>query len=121
MNRRSACHRRGIALSLSKLADQVGAYAAVLKPVHALIKAHVLAARRLHDDCATVPILASGELLAAGNRVVAAHLGREKDGGYNPSDGASHTPHRVVGSHIVNVKSRACLSTNLCLELNKNV
>ncbi|MER8792455.1 hypothetical protein NKH71_32380 [Mesorhizobium sp. M0983] len=48
-------------LSFSKLADQVGAYAAVLKPVHALIEAHVLAAKRLHDDCATVPIVASGK------------------------------------------------------------
>lgn len=45
---------------MSTLADQVGACAAALKPVHALIEAHVLAAERLHGDDTTVPILARG-------------------------------------------------------------
>jgi transposase len=61
LNRQSeryACE--GIDLSLSTLADQVGACAAALRPLHALIERHVLAAERLHGDDTTVPILAKG-------------------------------------------------------------
>jgi transposase len=62
LNRQSERYaREGIDLSLSTLADQVGACAAALKPVHALIEAHVLAADRLHADDTTVPILARGK------------------------------------------------------------
>ncbi|WP_412177438.1 IS66 family transposase [Mesorhizobium sp. YC-39] len=62
LNRQSERYaREGIDLSLSTLADQVGACAAALKPVHALIEAHVLAAERLHGDDTTVPILARGK------------------------------------------------------------
>ncbi|MCJ2876016.1 transposase [Rhizobium pusense] len=53
--------REGVALSFSTLADQVGTCAAALKPIHALIEAHVLAAERLHGDDTTVPILAKGK------------------------------------------------------------
>ena len=52
--------REGIWLSVSTLADQVGACAAALRPLHGLIEAHVLAAERLHGDDTTVPILAKG-------------------------------------------------------------
>jgi transposase len=52
--------REGIDLSLSTLADQVGACAAALRPLYALIERHVLAAGRLHGDDTTVPILAKG-------------------------------------------------------------
>ena len=55
-----ALRLRGIDLSLSTLADQVGACAAALRPLHALIERHVLAAERLHGDDTTVPILAKG-------------------------------------------------------------
>lgn len=48
----------GIALSLSTLADQVGAVSVALMPVFRLIEAHVLAAERLHGDDTTVPRLA---------------------------------------------------------------
>ena len=48
----------GVDISLSTLADQVGACAAVLKPLYLLIEAHVLAAERLHGDDTTVPVLA---------------------------------------------------------------
>ncbi|WP_436089252.1 IS66 family transposase [Pararhizobium sp. LjRoot255] len=62
LNRQSERYaREGIDLSLSTLADQVGACAAALKPLHALIEAHVLAAERLHGDDTTVPILARGK------------------------------------------------------------
>src|SRR5271169_5669623 len=53
--------RRDLDLSLSTLADQVGACAAALRPLHALIETHVLAAERLHGDDTTVPILATGQ------------------------------------------------------------
>ena len=52
--------REGVELSLSTLADQVGACAAALVPVHALIREHVLKAERLHGDDTTVPLLAKG-------------------------------------------------------------
>ncbi len=53
--------REGVELSLSTLADQVGAVAAALAPLHALIEAHVMAAERLHGDDTTVPLLAKGK------------------------------------------------------------
>lgn len=62
LNRQSERYaREGIDLSLSTLADQVGACAAALKPIHSLIEGHVLAAERLHGDDTTVPILAKGK------------------------------------------------------------
>lgn len=62
LNRQSERYaREGIDLSLSTLADQVGACATVLRPLHAMIKAHVLEAERLHGDDTTVPILAKGK------------------------------------------------------------
>ena len=62
LNRQSERYaREGIDLSLSTLAGHVGACAAALAPLHALIEAHVLAAERLHGDDTTVPILAKGK------------------------------------------------------------
>ena len=52
--------KEGVDISLSTLADQVGASAEALAPIHALIRAHVLAAKRLHADDTTVPLLAKG-------------------------------------------------------------
>ncbi|MCE8548502.1 IS66 family transposase [Ruegeria pomeroyi] len=52
--------KEGVDLSLSTLADQVGACTAALAPIHALIRNHVLAAERLHGDDTTVPLLAKG-------------------------------------------------------------
>jgi transposase len=42
--------REGIELSVSTMADHVGACAATLMPLHELIKAHVFAAARLHGS-----------------------------------------------------------------------
>ena len=53
--------REGVPLSLSTLADQVGTAAAALAPLHARIAKHVLAAKRLHGDDTTVPVLAKGK------------------------------------------------------------
>jgi transposase len=62
LNRQSERYaREGIDLSLSTLADQVGACAVALRPLYALIERHVLAADRLHGDDTTVPILAKGQ------------------------------------------------------------
>ena len=53
--------REGVDLSLSTLADQIGACTVALKPLHDLIAAHVLAADRLHGDDTPVPVLARGK------------------------------------------------------------
>jgi len=47
-----------VRLSLSTLADQIGAIAAAVKPVFLLLEAHTLGAGRLHGDDTTVPRLA---------------------------------------------------------------
>ncbi len=62
LNRQSERYaREGVELSLSTLADQIGACAAVLRPLHELIAAYVLTAERLHGDDTTVPVLAKGK------------------------------------------------------------
>jgi transposase len=59
LNRQSEQYgREGIELSVSTMADHVGACAAALKPLYELIKAHVFAAERIHGDDTTVPVLA---------------------------------------------------------------
>jgi transposase len=61
LNRQSEHYaREGIELSVSTMADHVGACAATLRPLYELIKAHVLAAERVHGDDTTVPVLAKG-------------------------------------------------------------
>jgi transposase len=50
--------REGIQLSVSTMADHVGACAATLMPIYELIKQHVFAAERVHGDDTTVPVLA---------------------------------------------------------------
>jgi len=53
--------RERVPLSLSTLADQVGAGCAVLEPLLNRVEAHVFAAERLHGDDTTVPVLAKGK------------------------------------------------------------
>ncbi|MGE5150215.1 MAG: IS66 family transposase [Rhodospirillaceae bacterium] len=53
--------REGVPLSLSTLADQVGACCAVLMPLLRRIEAHVFAAERLHGDDTIVPVVAKGK------------------------------------------------------------
>ena len=55
--------REGVDLDLSTMADHVGAGTAALAPLHELIRAHVLAAERLHGDDTTVPVLAKGKTI----------------------------------------------------------
>jgi transposase len=50
--------REGIEMSLSTMADHVGACAAVLMPLYELIKHHVFAGERIHGDDTTVPVFA---------------------------------------------------------------
>jgi transposase len=59
LNRQSEQYaREGIELSVSTMADHVGACAATLRPLYELIKAHVFAAERIHGDDTIVPVLA---------------------------------------------------------------
>lgn len=61
LNRRSERDaREGMELSVSTLADQVGACVFALRPLHERIAAHVLGAQRLHGDDTPVPVLAKG-------------------------------------------------------------
>jgi len=53
--------REGVPLSVSTLADQVGAASFALMPLYRLIEAHVLSADRLHGDDTTVPVMAKGK------------------------------------------------------------
>jgi transposase len=53
--------REGVPLSLSTLADQIGAVTVALMPLYRRLEAHVLAAERLHGDDTTVPVLAKGK------------------------------------------------------------
>ena len=59
--RPSAMPGKALPLSLSTLADQVGACAASLRPIFERIEAHVFAAERLHGDDTIVPVLAKGK------------------------------------------------------------
>ena len=62
-------------LSISTLADQVGACTVALRPLHDLVEAHVMTAERLHGDDTPVPVLAKGKTVKGrawvyqGNRV----------------------------------------------------
>jgi transposase len=59
LNRQSEQYaREGIEVSVSTMADHVGACTAALLPLYELIKAHVFAAERIHGDDTTVPVLA---------------------------------------------------------------
>jgi transposase len=57
-SQRDRLESEGIVLSLSTLADQIGAVSVAARPLFLLIEAHVLAAERLHGDDTTVPRLA---------------------------------------------------------------
>src|SRR5947209_18998123 len=64
LNRQSDAYAlQRIELSVSTIADWVGASTANLAPLNALIDAHVLAAERLHGDDTTVPVLAKGKTI----------------------------------------------------------
>ena len=66
LNRQSEAYaREGVDLPLSTLADDVGACAAVLRPLADLIGAHVFAAARIHGDDTPVPLLAKGKTVQA--------------------------------------------------------
>jgi transposase len=55
--------QEGIDLSVSTLADWVGACTTALTPLVTVIRAHVLGAERLHGDDTTVPVLARGRTI----------------------------------------------------------
>jgi transposase len=57
----AAYAREGVDIDVSTLADWVGACAASLAPLVMLIRAHVFAAKRIHADDTTVPVLAKGK------------------------------------------------------------
>lgn len=56
---RFACE--GVPLSVSTLADQIGAACHALMTIYRMLEAHALAAERLHGDDTTVPDMAKGK------------------------------------------------------------
>jgi transposase len=55
--------REGVPLSLSTVADQVGAGCAALEPLLRCLERYVFTAERLHGDDTTVPVLAKGKTI----------------------------------------------------------
>ena len=53
--------KEGVPISLSTIADQIGAICTAVQPLFSLLEAHVFAAERLHGDDTTVPVLARGK------------------------------------------------------------
>lgn len=53
----------GVPLSVSTLADQIGATCEVLMPIFHLIEGHTFAGTRLHGDDTTVPVRAKGKTI----------------------------------------------------------
>jgi transposase len=53
----------GVPLSVSTLADQIGAACQALMPVFHLMEGHTFAAERLHGDDTTVPVMAKGKTI----------------------------------------------------------
>lgn len=64
LTRQAAAYaREGVDIDVSTMADWVGACAATLYPLVALMRAHVFAAERIHADDTTVPVLAKGKTI----------------------------------------------------------
>ena len=57
-SQRDRLEAEGIPISLSTLADQIGAISVVTRPLFLLLEAHVLGGDRLHADDTTLPLLA---------------------------------------------------------------
>ena len=51
----------GVPIALSTMADAVGSVCTALDPLLRRVEAHVMAAKRLHADDTTVPVLAEGK------------------------------------------------------------
>jgi transposase len=55
--------KEGVPLSLSTVADQIGAGCAALEPLLRRFERHVFAGERVHGDDTTVPVLAKGQTI----------------------------------------------------------
>jgi transposase len=89
--------REGIDLSVSTLADWVGACTTALSPLVMLIEAHVLAAERLHGDETTVPVLAKGKTITG--RLWAYVRDDQPFGGLVPPAAIFHYSRDRTGEH----------------------
>ena len=102
LNRQSERYaREGVDLDLSTMADHVGAGAAVLAPLHELIRGHVLAAERLHGDDTTVPVLAKGKTITGR---LWAYVRDDRPFGQRPAGGPlplfARPPRRASRAHL---------------------
>jgi Transposase IS66 family len=104
LNRQSERYRReSIDLSLSTLADHVGACTAVLQPIHALSERHVLVAEWLHGDDTTVPILAKEKTIKGH---IWAHVRDDRPFAGRAPLAAQH-PARTSTVHLLPVSQRS--------------
>ena len=98
LNRQSAAYaREGIDLDVSTLADWVGATAATLMPLIEAIRAHVVAAERIHADDTTVPVLAKGKT----------HTGRL----WTPASAGAGSMYGTTDPSADPIRRRPCSST----------
>jgi len=98
--------REGIELSVSTMADHVGACAATLRPLYELIKRHVFAAERIHGDDTTVPVLAklktrTGRIwtYVRDDRPFAGEAAPAAVFFYSPDRGGIHPEQHLAGYH----------------------
>jgi transposase len=89
--------REGVPLSLSTLADQVGACASVLRPIYVSLQAHVFAAERVHGDDTTIRVLAKGKTDIARSWVYVRD--DQPFGGKDPPAAVFYYSHDRAGEH----------------------
>jgi transposase len=89
--------REGVPLSLSTLADQVGACASVLRPIYDRLQAHVFAAERVHGDDTTIRVLAKGKTDIARSWVYVRD--DQPFGGKDPPAAVFYYSHDRAGEH----------------------
>ena len=98
MNRQAERYaREGVPLSLSTLADQVGACASVLRPIYVSLQAHVFAAERVHGDDTTIRVLAKGKTDIARSWVYVRD--DQPFGGKDPPAAVFYYSHDRAGEH----------------------
>jgi transposase len=123
LNRQSERYaREGVPLSLSTLADQVGACVGVLAPIFERIQAHVFSAERVHGDDTTVPVLAKSKT-DTGHIWTYVRDDRPFDGGAPPAavfyysrDRAAAHPERHLASYSGILQADACGGYNRLYE-----
>jgi hypothetical protein len=123
LNRQSQRFKcEGIDLSISTLADQVGAASFALTPLYRLIETHALSAERLHGDETTVPILAKGKTVTGR---IWTYVRDDRPFGsqtppaavyYASRDRRGEHPQRIYGTSPASCRPTRITASTLCLK-----